>query len=177
MREIWILRLGHRVPRDQRVSTHLALAARALGASKMFYTGMRDPEFEESIEKVRRNWGGTFKLEYIEDPIDFIERARSMGYIVVHLTMYGIPLNHILDELLRYEKFLVIVGGEKVPTIYFHISDYNVAIGGQPHSEISALAIFLDRIFQGSELDLQFSGGVFRVVSAKKGKYPIDIRD
>ena len=171
------MRLGHRVPRDQRVSTHLALAARALGASKMFYSGMRDPEFEESVEKVRRNWGGNFKLEYIVDPIDFVRRVKSMGYMIIHLTMYGIPLNHILDELLKHEKFLVIVGGEKVPSQYFYISDYNVAIGSQPHSEISALAIFLDRIFQGVELDFQFSGGIFRVVNAKKGKYPINIKD
>ncbi len=177
MREIWILRLGHRVPRDQRVSTHLALAARALGASKMFYTGVRDPEFEGSIDRVRRNWGGEFRLEYIEDPIDFIMNVRSMGFIIIHLTMYGIPLNYILDELLKHEKFLVIVGGEKVPSEYFHISDFNVAIGGQPHSEISALAIFLDRIFQGAELDLHFSGGIYRVVSSKKGKYPINIKD
>lgn len=165
------------MPRDQRVSTHLALAARALGASRMFYTGMKDPELEGSVEKVRRNWGGTFKLEYIEDPVDLIVKARSKGYVIVHLTMYGIPLNHMLDELLKHEKFLVIVGGEKVPKEYFYISDYNVAIGCQPHSEISALAIFLDRILQGSELDLQFSGGVYRVVSAKRGKCIIDIRD
>ena len=38
------------------------------------------------------------------------------------------------------------VGAEKVPREIYELADYNVAVGSQPHSEISALAIVLDRI-------------------------------
>lgn len=168
------MRLSHRVPRDQRVSTHLALAARALGATKMFYTGTRDIEFEDVIDRIIKNWGGKFRLEYVENPMDIINKARSMNYVIVHLTMYGIPLNQIIDELLRMEKFLIIVGSEKTPIKYFNISDFNIAVGSQPHSEISALAIFLDRIFQGIELEKIFPGGVFAIINSERGKYLIN---
>lgn len=174
MRDVWILRLSHRVPRDQRVSTHLALAARALGATRMFYSGTRDTEFESIINMIIKNWGGKFSVKYIDDPVNIINKAKSMNYVIIHLTMYGIPLNHIIDELLRMEKFLVIVGSEKVPSKFFYISDFNIAVGNQPHSEVSALAIFLDRIFQGMELEKIFPGGVLSVVNSKRGKYLID---
>ncbi len=170
-----ILRLGHRIPRDQRVSTHLALAARALGAESMYYSGMRDPELEEAIDKVNRLWGGSFKLIYVDDPFRLIEELKSDGYKIVHLTMYGVNINNIIDELLKIDKFLVIVGGEKVPKEFFYISNFNVSIGTQPHSEISALAIFLDRIFQGAELDKIFSQSMYKIVEVKKGKKVVDI--
>ena len=35
-KEVAILRIGHRPERDQRVTTHVALTGRALGASGMF---------------------------------------------------------------------------------------------------------------------------------------------
>jgi len=33
-----------------------------------------------------------------------------------------------------------------------------VSIGNQPHSEIAALAIFLDRLFEGKQLKQEFKG-------------------
>jgi tRNA (cytidine56-2'-O)-methyltransferase len=57
-----------------------------------------------------------------------------------------------------------------VPGEIYGLADYNIAVTGQPHSEISSLAVFLDRFFQGSELCSEFPGARIRVVPAKDTK-------
>ncbi len=59
MSEIVILRLGHRPERDARVTTHVGLTSRVLGASGMILT-TDDKSVAESIERVREAWGGSF---------------------------------------------------------------------------------------------------------------------
>ncbi|HEY1211802.1 MAG TPA: tRNA (cytidine(56)-2'-O)-methyltransferase, partial [Nitrososphaera sp.] len=59
---------------------------------------------------------------------------------------------------------------EKVPHEVFELADYNIAISNQPHSEIAALAIFLDRIFRGKQFKNTFAGAKLRIVPTKKGK-------
>jgi tRNA (cytidine56-2'-O)-methyltransferase len=90
--------------------------------------------------------------------------------IVVHLTMYGQNLPHIIRHL-SAEKLMVVVGAEKVPPDLFEVADYNVAITNQPHSEIAALSIFLDRVQNGRELTADFLGGTTIIgnVSKKAG--------
>jgi len=58
---------------------------------------------------------------------------------------------------------------KKVPKEAFLLSDYNVAIGNQPHSEIAALAVFLDRYFEGKELEKDFKGKL-KIIPSTKGK-------
>ena len=48
------------------------------------------------------------------------------------------------DEL--ESEILVVVGGAKVSGTIFELADYNIAIGHQPHSEVAALAVFLDNV-------------------------------
>ncbi|MEM4707281.1 MAG: hypothetical protein QXL47_01590, partial [Candidatus Anstonellales archaeon] len=55
-----VFRLGHRLPRDERISTHVALVARAFGADGMYYSGQEDKGLEESIRKICEKWGGKF---------------------------------------------------------------------------------------------------------------------
>ena len=62
-----VLRLGHRIERDKRLTTHCALVSRAFGAEKMFYTGDKDSILEESVKKISRAWGGDFVIEYVKD--------------------------------------------------------------------------------------------------------------
>jgi len=50
------------------------------------------------------------------------------------------------------------------------IADYNVAIGSQPHSEIAALAIFLDRIFEGNQFNKSFLDEKMKIIPSNKGK-------
>ncbi|MFZ0183221.1 MAG: tRNA (cytidine(56)-2'-O)-methyltransferase, partial [Nitrosotalea sp.] len=82
----------------------------------------------------------------------------------------GENINTIQDEIRKEENILIIVGAEKVPREAYDMSDYNVAIGNQPHSEISALAILLDRILQGQYLEKKYSDGEREIVPTKKGK-------
>jgi len=67
---------------------------------------------------------------------------------------------------------LIIVGSQKVPKGFFStdVSDFNVAVGNQPHSEVSSLAVFLDRFFGGKELAVEFKRARLRVVPQKQGK-------
>ncbi len=43
-------------------------------------------------------------------------------------------------------------------------------MGIQPHSEISALAVFLDRVFGGEELRREFSDAERRIIPSGSGK-------
>ena len=84
--------------------------------------------------------------------------------------MYGESINDIQSELKQEENLLIVVGAEKVPREIYEYADYNVAIGSQPHSEISGLAILLDRIQKGSQFNNVFSNAKRRIIPTKKGK-------
>lgn len=55
-KEVVILRIGHRPERDQRVTTHVGLTARALGATGM-YLAASDKGVVQSISDVTGRWG------------------------------------------------------------------------------------------------------------------------
>jgi tRNA (cytidine56-2'-O)-methyltransferase len=147
-----VLRLGHRPIRDKRITTHIALVARAFGADKMVL-----PESDENIEKSVRslveNWGGNFSVETTDDWKSYV---KSFDGSVAHLTMYGMPVDTVARDIKG--DVLVVVGSEKVPRFVFDNADHNISIGNQPHSEVSALAIFLDRFFGGAPLKRDFGG-------------------
>jgi tRNA (cytidine56-2'-O)-methyltransferase len=154
--EVIILRIGHRPERDQRVTTHVGLTARALGAQGM-YLAAADKGVVQSIDDVVSRWGG-------------IRDWKEHGGTVVHLTMYGLNLPDIIGEIKTGKKVLVIVGAEKVPGDIYGLADYNVAVTGQPHSEISSLALFLDHFYSNRELKNEFPGSKIRIIPSKAGK-------
>lgn len=167
---IQVLRLGHRPARDKRVTTHLFLAARAFGASGAIYTGRRDPKLEETVKGVVSDWGGTFSLEFTDGWRDVVQGWKRSGR-VVHLTMYGLPLQDVIGEI-RDDPAdkLVVVGGAKVPGEVYGLADWNVAVTSQPHSEVSALAVFLQELLEGRGLRTVFEGARLRVVPQERGK-------
>ena len=61
----------------------------------------------------------------------------------VHLTVYGLPFQEKIQAIRKSRDILVIVGGEKVPPEIYNLVDYNISVGLQPHSEVSAIGIFL----------------------------------
>jgi tRNA (cytidine56-2'-O)-methyltransferase len=63
-----------------------------------------------------------------------------------------------------------VVGGPKVPAEVFDLADYNVAVGHQPHSEVAALAVFLDRLFQGDALHAIPDDAEFVIEPMRRGK-------
>ncbi|KUO39863.1 MAG: hypothetical protein AVW06_03250, partial [Hadesarchaea archaeon DG-33-1] len=142
MSKIVVLRMGHRPQRDKRVTTHVALVARAFGADGIIVASVRDRGVEQSVQKVVELWGGPFFIRSGQPWRKVIEDWRSSGGLVVHLTMYGLPIDEVLPSLRnRNRDLLVVVGAEKMPGEIFDLADFNVAIGHQPHSEVSALAV------------------------------------
>ncbi len=173
--EVVVLRLGHRLVRDARMSTHIGLVSRAFGATSLVISGA-DDETVDSIRKVNKNWGGDFEVIFAKN---WREMVRKWEGKIVHLTMYGEHIDEVMPRIrvaLKSEnvstrrRVLVIVGAEKVPGEIYKLADYNVAIGNQPHSEIAALAVFLDRLFMGGELYYAFENARIRVLPKAKGK-------
>ena len=58
---IEVVRIGQRLVRDDRVTTHVALVSRAFGAEKIFMTEV-NPEIKDTLEKINKTWGGDFAL-------------------------------------------------------------------------------------------------------------------
>lgn len=168
---IVILRIGHRVQRDQRITTHVALTARTLGAEGMLLDS-DDSGIEKSINEVTQRWGGTFYVRRITNWKNEIRNWKENGGKVLHLTMYGVNLPDVINEVIT-ENLLIIVGAEKVPPELYGLADWNVAVGNQPHSEVAALALVLDRLASSSGIEplkTQFSGGEVEIVPKSRGK-------
>jgi len=182
MPRIIVLRLGHRISRDKRVTTHVALVARAYGADEIIITGDRDDDLIERIRKVVETWGGDFSARFEENWRKVIRRFKESGNgVVIHLTMYGINLPDIIEEIRGLWKsgrdLMIIVGGEKVPGEVYGLADYNIAITNQPHSEIAALATFLDWLQEGREFDLEFPNAKLKIIPNPRGKTVLRVRD
>ena len=164
-----ILRLSHRLVRDDRVTTHVALVARAFGADKIFVVG-GEKHLKDSIDRVSDRWGKGFEVELIDSWKTLVNKFKKHG-LIIHLTMYGEEVDIIMSKIKPQMKdILVIIGGEKVPREIFDISDYNVSIGHQPHSEIAALSIFLDRLFEGKGLKKSFNNSRINIKPSSKNK-------
>jgi tRNA (cytidine56-2'-O)-methyltransferase len=173
--KILVLRWGHRLIRDARLTTHVALAARALGADGIIISDIEDPKIEETTMKISRNWGGKFSFKMAITWQTVLKEWKDKGDIVVHLTAYGenIQTSNVLERIRKTEKdVMLIVGSQKVPREFYteQVSDYNVAIGNQPHSECASLAVFLDRYFQGKELARDFEDAKVKIVPQRRGK-------
>lgn len=57
-----ILRIGHRISRDKRITTHVALVSRAFGADKIFIDTV-DKKIDETIRSTCDRFGGNFEIE------------------------------------------------------------------------------------------------------------------
>ena len=170
MRRIEVLRLGHRLVRDDRVTTHVGLVARAFGADKIHLVNC-EPSIKQSIDGVTSKWGGEFEVELTEEWRNLVRKWKQKGGLVIHLTMYGTNLDDSISSISESEKdLLILLSAEKAPPEAFDLSDYNVAIGNQPHSEVAALAVFLDRYFGGQELKRNFKGSKLQIIPTAKGK-------
>ncbi|MCS7122574.1 MAG: tRNA (cytidine(56)-2'-O)-methyltransferase [Candidatus Micrarchaeota archaeon] len=166
---IVVFRLDHRRVRDQRITTHCALVARAFGADVFIYSGDMDNSLEDSIREVNSKWGGKMVVEYTNNPIQSLRSYKRDGFRIVHLTMYGIPFEERVNEL--NDKLVIVVGGSKVPGEIYEIADYNLSIGNQPHSEVAALGIFMYNLRRSPDL----SNAKIRIIPSERGKKIIRI--
>ena len=166
---IEVVRIGQRLVRDDRVTTHVALVSRAFGAEKIFMTEV-NPEIKDTLEKINDTWGGNFVIEFIDKWKPIVKKKKEEGFKIVHLTMYGEKINDAQEKLRNEKDLLIVVGAEKVPREIYELADYNIGIGSQPHSEISALAIILDRIQKGEQFEKSFSDAKRTIIPTKMGK-------
>jgi len=172
---IVVLRWGHRIHRDSRLTTHCALTARAMCASGFVLTDIEDKSIERTIKAITKHWGGSFIFEMGVSWRNVVRDWKSQGGIVVHLTAYGenIQTSNVIDRIRETSKdILLLVGSQKVPGEFYstEVSDFNIGVGNQPHSECSALAIFLDRFFEGKELTVEFEKAEVQIIPQKHGK-------
>ncbi|WP_128905435.1 tRNA (cytidine(56)-2'-O)-methyltransferase [Halorubrum amylolyticum] len=186
-REVVVLRYGHRPGRDDRMTTHVGLTARALGADRVIFPDNAG-QSAETVRDITDRFGGPFAVELRDDQKAIV---RDFEGVVAHLTMYGervqdaegqireaVGLDDGADgtggEASTPRDLLVVVGGEKVPWALYERADFNVGVTNQPHSEVAGLAVFLDRLFQGAELDREWENADRRVVPEATGKTVID---
>jgi len=166
---IEVVRIGQRVVRDDRVTTHVALVSRAFGAKKIFMTEV-NPEIKDTLGKINNTWGGDFEVEFVEKWKTVIKTKKDENYKIVHLSMYGEKISDVQEKIGNEENLLIVVGAEKVPREIYELADYNVGVGSQPHSEISALAILLDRIQKGEQFEKVFPNAKRKIIPTKTGK-------
>ncbi|WP_410765021.1 tRNA (cytidine(56)-2'-O)-methyltransferase [Haloferax sp. DFSO60] len=167
--EVAVLRYGHRPGRDDRMTTHVGLTARALGADRVIFPDNAGHSLE-TVEDITGRFGGPFTVE-LTDSLNAV--IRNWEGSVVHLTMYGERVQDVekdIRDAQADEPLLVVVGGEKVPFEVYDEADWNVGVTNQPHSEVAGLAVFLDRLFDGRELDREWEDAESTVIPMATGK-------
>jgi tRNA (cytidine56-2'-O)-methyltransferase len=172
---VTVLRLGHRPGRDDRMTTHVALTARALGAERALLVG-ETTQSRDTVQDITDRFGGPFEVSVVDEwrPI-----LRDWEGVVVHLTMYGERVQDVEREVRSAvldddQPLLVVVGSQKVPFEVYDVADWNVGVTNQPHSEVAGLAVFLDRLFEGRELAREWEGAAKQVIPMETGKKVVE---
>lgn len=177
---ITVVRLGYRIGRDPRINTHLGLVARALGADEFLVSGDKNNKMFDTIKQVTKTFGGEFKTNHLESPLKWIKKYKSndkeggVNGTVIHLTMYGEDYRKVVNEIPKNKPLAIIVGGAKVPASIYRMAHYNVSVGNQPHSEVAALALFLDKLQDGKSIEQSFPNPILEIIPDIERKNVID---
>ncbi|MCK5397572.1 MAG: tRNA (cytidine(56)-2'-O)-methyltransferase [Thermoplasmata archaeon] len=161
---ITVLRIGHRPERDKRITTHIALTARAFGANEVL-VDYPDKELENTFESTCQRWGGDLK---IRTGVKWRQALKEFKGQIVHLTMYGETLEKAIQEINSNQDIMIVVGAEKVPREVYEMASINVGVGNQPHSEVAALGVFLYALFYGNMPE--FNDGQMKIIPNPRGK-------
>ncbi|WP_440769716.1 tRNA (cytidine(56)-2'-O)-methyltransferase [Natronorubrum sp. DTA28] len=169
--DVAVLRLGHRPGRDERMTTHVGLTARALGADRVWVPDNAG-QSRDTVADITDRFGGPFEVDCTDSPQGII---RNWEGRVVHLTMYGEQVQDVECDIRAAHRedgnpILVVVGAEKVPFDVYEEADWNVGVTNQPHSEVAGLAVFLDRLFEGRELEREWENADREVIPMETGK-------
>ena len=111
--KVVVLRWGHRPQRDVRLTTHVALTARALCASGFVLSDVEDSNIEQTLRKITMRWGGTFHFEMGTPWKKVVRNWKDNGGVVVHLTAYGenIQRSDVLNRIKELKKDVLVVVG------------------------------------------------------------------
>jgi len=169
---ITVLRLGHRKGRDKRITTHVGLVARAFGADEILIT-TKDDAIEGTLKDVTDRFGGEFM---VRSGLRWRKILEDWEGTIVHLTMYGEHVDDIIDSIPKEKDLIIVVGSEKVPGDLYKMATFNIAVGNQPHSEVAALAVFLNKYLDGEGLKKDFHGKLV-IRPSKNGKKVVEIRE
>ena len=171
-----VLRLGYRKGRDPRITTHLALVSRALGADGFLLAGDEDKEMFDNLNSVSDRFGGNLDTQHVSG-LGHLKKHIENGGVAVHLTMYGEPFRKAIPKIRRDKPVLIVVGGAKVPGDVYKLCQHNVAVGNQPHSEVAALALFMDAWFGESGSERTFDDARLVIEGVNRGKLVHDKDD
>jgi tRNA (cytidine56-2'-O)-methyltransferase len=177
IKEIIVFRYGHRTVRDYRVSSHCALVSRAFGAKKIIVCGEEDNSMKNSVDDITKRWGGPFEVEFVNDWKKELIKLKEKKYSLIHLTMYGEKINKIENKIKINQKICIIIGSQKVEREVYNIVNYNISVTNQPHSEIAALAVTMDRLQEGKEFNKIFKQAKTKIIPKKSEKKVISISD
>ena len=120
--KVFVLRWGHRPQRDARLTTHVALTARALCASGFILSDVEDSRIEQTVKKITARWGGNLQFEMGRPWKKVVQDWKDKGGVVVHLTAYGenIQKSDVLSRIKSFKKdVLVVVGSQNVPGEFY----------------------------------------------------------
>ena len=171
MGRVVVLRIGHRFFRDSRVTTHVCLTARALGADGIIIADREDKVVEDTVREVGKRFGGHFSIESGKPWRKAVQNWKEDGGRVVHLTAYGLKLSDVIQQIGGSNNdILIVVGSEKMPGEVFKMADWNVSVTNQPMSEVAALAVFLDWHLHHRAFDKPFPGAQVRIIPSRDQK-------
>lgn len=176
-----VLRLGYRRGRDPRITTHLALVSRALGATHFLLAGDDDNALFANLASVNERFGGAMTCEHVSGAMGWLKRFTQDDAgdgepgVAIHLTMYGEPYREVIPRIRRDRPVVVVVGGAKVPSEVFEYAQYNVAVGNQPHSEVAALALFMEGWFGQGGSERHFPDAKLIIEPSARGKSVVDL--
>jgi len=91
--------------------------------------------------------------------------------------MYGEPWKEALPKINLDKPMIIVVGGTKVPGEVYRLANHNISIGNQPHSEVAALAIFLDSLVGDIDDQVHFSDGELRVIPNAVRKQVVNVEE
>src|SRR5207245_9979725 len=114
MGRIVVLRIGHRFFRDSRVTTHVCLTARALGADGASIADKEDKTVEATIREVGKRFGGHFSIESGKPWRKGVREWRRKGGRVDHLTAYGLSSPGGLQQIRNRSGDMIGEGGSEM---------------------------------------------------------------
>jgi tRNA (cytidine56-2'-O)-methyltransferase len=142
-----------------------------LGADGLILADIVDKTLQETVQDVCKRFGGRFQIRMGDPWRRVVKDWKVGGGEIVHLTVYGLPLPQVIGAIKSSPApKLVVVGASKVPGEVYELATWNVAVTNQPISEVSALALFLDRYFEGKEFSLEFENAEVRIAPSERGK-------
>ncbi len=128
-----------------------------------------------SVRSLGNAWGGSFSVVQKVSPLRIISEWKKDGGRVINLSMYGEDMRAPMSELYHVyytlaQPLLVVVGSSKVDGKVYQASDFNLAVTHYPHSEVAALAIFLEKLLGNRAWGRPTPGSRIKILSALKTK-------